>query len=329
MGRGALVNLPCPCGSGRKVKHCCGSPGRRVDPLTGLHTSGRLQRRPLRPAECAAVAASLRESEQKLGLRLHPGSDLASMIRDLETLSKEAKPAGDPLRPTFDRTFVIDQASRIASALENLRGVHGFDQVKKWLGKRLNRLHTQTQEAQDHLLEIEIAGRLAQAGAAIERPDPPDIVATLPPFGAVPIECKRPRTKAGAVKRLREGARTIDDFGRPGVLVVSLEVLLKPTEGGQPVRWRAQTMEELQRGLRTKVDRLVGEILVRFDEPPRPNVAGIIWVGIASALLDEPPSYGSCWAHLTVTNVAMPESDGLVRRLGRDLFETGPRFGYR
>jgi hypothetical protein len=328
MGRGALVNLPCPCGSGRKLKRCCGSPERRVD-ASGVGWNGRLQRRPLRPAECASVAASLRDSERELGLTLHPRSDLADMIRELEAFSKEADPAGNPARPTFDRAFIIDQASRIASALEHLRGVQGFDQVKKWLGKRLNRLRTQTQEAQDHLFEIEIAGRLAQAGAAIELPDPPDIVATLPPFGAVPIECKRPRNARSAIRALREGSRTIEKAGRPGVLVVSLEVLLNTTPAGKVMRWRAPTMDALERALRDDIHRLVDAILGRFELVGPNSAAGIIWVGIASALIDEPRSYGSSWAHLTTANRAMPASEGLIRRLGRDLFEAGPRFGNR
>ncbi len=327
MGIGALRNQPCPCHSGEKFKKCCGSPERSIDTATGMGINVSLARRVISPKECLAVVASLRSSLKHFGVSLPSNCELAHMISELEGLATAAATKAPFDRRALEAFQFIDQPARIASTLENLKRVPVPKEKLRILRKRVDRLASLDFEgqAQDTLLELEVAGRLAQAGLSVEFTEP-DIVVALK-TGRVSLACKRPRTRTGVVRRLEEGASQIKDCGRPGIIVLSLEPLLHTKPGGtRPVQWVARTREELAARGRRRFEALIDTLTPdgRASAGRFAQVIGVLWLGFVTGFVREPPSYTRDWFCLAMQNKLYTGAYGPLSRIARSLFRGGP-----
>ncbi len=288
-------NDPCPCGSGKKFKKCHDGPPPQV-------YTGPLQRRALGAPECFRVVTKLRAALDHFRLTPNPTSDLARMIRELEWLADNLETISD--LPRYNRAFpLIEQASRIAFALESLQPVLGADAKVRWLRKRIDRLTTQADQAQDYLFEVEVAGRLARAGLVPAFCEP-DITVSLPKLGVVMLPCKRPRTATGFQDKLREAvSQTRKAGGGPAVTIMSIEAILQPIGGKTraPVGDAYTTREILSGAVELARDTLVLDQKAAINRHlAAEGIAGLFIWALGAAKIMVPQSYASEWMGLSL-----------------------------
>lgn len=125
-------------------------------------------------AQCATQAALLKEGLGYFGIKVNATSDVGRMIAALEWMGSFPPEAVQPDTAfTADRKRALqafplyEQALRIARAVTWARTVPGAREKVLHLKKRVNRLETQDEQAQDYFFELEIAERLVRQGHAI------------------------------------------------------------------------------------------------------------------------------------------------------------------
>jgi len=288
-------NDPCPCGSGKKLKKCDDAPPPRV-------WEAPLHRRALQAPECRQVVSKLRQALGFFRLTPNPVSDLARMIRELEWLADNLDSISDV--PRYDRAFpLIEQASRIAFALESLQPVSGAEAKVRWLRKRIDRLTTQTEQAQDYLFEIEVAGRLARAELELAFREP-DIVVSLPQTGDVLLPCKRPRTPAGFADKLHEAVSQVRRAGGgPAVTIVSIEAMLQPLGGASPapVGDSYLARETLRGAVELARDEIaLGQKSAINRHLAAEGIVGLFIWALGAAKIMRPSSYASEWMGMSI-----------------------------
>jgi hypothetical protein len=286
---------------------------------------------------CATVAKALRKGLDVLGVSLDPQNDLARMLREIEWLASLGD--GEPntwrvaTRAVEERidaaAFLVEQALRIAAGLQMAERIENVDSLRRWLRKRINRLNGFDSEAQDHLLELEVAGRLARwpdLSVAIEEPD---IVFTVRGHRVV-IACKRPRglhTVAPNVDRARGQIRQAwqaSGARPPAIIVVGIESLLHSREDGSfsvPHFVEANEAEVLgSRVLDQAAEASHHEAQRAFDE----GVSGILFMGSLSFHTERPPAYQSANVHSSLTS-GEPGGRELSDQVKRLLFPRAQR----
>lgn len=179
---------------------------------------------------CASWALLLKHGLAHFGVSVNPTSDVGRMIEALEWLGSFPPDAPQPeAAAAVDRARALrayplyEQAIRIAHALTLTRDVPGAEKLAARLRKRVNRLVSQNEQAQDFLFELELGGRFVAQGLTITFEEP-DIVlhAEGHRFG---IACKRPRNSDRMRERIREAADQIVSRPEQGVIAVGVEAL--------------------------------------------------------------------------------------------------------
>jgi hypothetical protein len=157
-------------------------------------------------SECAEWATVLRDALRACDVTVHPRSDVGQMIAELEWLGTFPPTASQPdaawaENPARARIAfpLYEQAVRVAQAVALTQGIPGARERVMKLKKRLNRLTTQDEPAQDFLFELEMGARFTRLGLTITF-DEPDIVLHSSEGYRLGLACKRPRN----VRRLRE-----------------------------------------------------------------------------------------------------------------------------
>ncbi len=190
--------------------------------------------REIKSKDCEVTASSLEASLSHFGIRVHPVSDIAAMIREMHWLGSFPPDAVQPdaaHKADRDRSLIafplVEQSRRIAVALDRARTIRGAKEKVLRVKKQINRLTTQDSAAQDVLFELEIGGRLLRPGVRMVF-DEPDIVITDPTDSSLTIgvACKRPHNVDRLKERVREGANQIQAHPHSGnVIVVDVEPL--------------------------------------------------------------------------------------------------------
>ncbi len=161
-------------------------------------------------------------------------------------------------RPRTGRVSLYEQAIRIAQAVALAQGIPGARERVVKLKKRLNRLTTQDEQAQDFLFELEVGARFTRLGLAITF-DEPDIVLHSSDGHRLGLACKRPRNVRRLRERLGEAADQITAGIDQGVIVIGVEPLFhrsndpqRPTVTylGDPAMVRAEA-NRIQAGIST------------------------------------------------------------------------------
>jgi SEC-C motif-containing protein len=316
-------NDPCWCGSGEKYKRCCGL--QNVNPPERV---GRLTRE-----ECGRIAGSLDKSLAYFGISLNPTADLASMIRELKWIASfpaephepggAAQGGGTRAHRAF---YFADQAGRIAEALDAVRNVHGAAKKVVWLKKRLDRLQTQSERAQDYLFEIEVAGRLARHPNVTVAFEEPDLMATVRGMGRLSLACKRPHTSKGVANCLDDGRKQIVRGATPGALVVSLEALIhsKKDGKGKTVLWDASSGADLRdAGFRLMEAERTKAALSVYRVQEEPRMLGILWWGLITGRARDNRAYAREWLCYPEGNARVAGSQAKLRVLAK-LFRDAP-----
>jgi hypothetical protein len=240
--------------------------------------------------DCAVTARSLEASLSYFGIKVHPASDIAVMIREMRWLGSFPPDAVQPdvaHKADRDRSLfafpLVEQSRRIAVALDRAKTIRGAKEKVMRVKKQLNRLTTQDSAAQDVLFELQIGGRLLRPGVEMAF-DEPDIVITDPTDGSMTIgvACKRPHNVDRLKERVREAANQIEALRHSGnVIVVDVEPLFhksndpeKPTMSwvGGPEWVKA----EAGKILATAVQAADSEIAYALQK----GVDGIVFCGI-------------------------------------------------
>jgi hypothetical protein len=269
----------------------------------------------------------LRDGLEHFGVSVHPMSDTGRMIEALECMGSfppdapqpDAAAAADRARTV--RAFPLhEQAIRIAQALTQTRDVPGADRLAAKLRKRLNRLTSQDDQAQDFLFELELGGRFVARGLSITF-DEPDIVlhADGHQFG---IACKRPRNAARMRERIRDATTQIVSRPEQGVIAVGIEPLFhhsgdaaRPTVlyRGDPSMLEAEAHRLLDRAILTALP----EIRAALDA----GVAGILFCGVitgwAKNVMPGRDAYHFQWIHRAISH---EDALGLAELLEQHLF---------
>jgi hypothetical protein len=262
-----------------------------------------VQQRALKGTECRSVVADVRAGLAHYGVTVNPTSDLARICKELEWLAHDLDSGAVSDRKRHNATFpLIDQASRIASALVAIRQVEGAREKVRHLRKQVDRLETQAAGSQDYLFEIEVAGRLVAAGLRPAFAEP-DIRVDVAGLGSVLIACKRPRSVTGFVDALADAASQIAaSGGPPGLAIVSVEaVLQRPNDDASPIGdaypTRAMLRDVLSHELMSLLygqDRAVRDFLTRH------GVNGLILWAVAGAKIMAGNSYAAEWHAILV-----------------------------
>lgn len=334
-------NDPCPCGSGRKFKRCHAII--KHPPITGSTSVGGLTetvsarpRRYLSAPECRSIAKSLRGALETYAITPSPGSDIAKWLVELEWLARMIVvhtgvhvPTAEKAR--YDRAFaMVDQASRIASALDALRGVDGVELRARWLKERFDRLETSRAKAQDFLWELEVAGRLARGGLfpAFQEPD-----ITVRACGeTVKLPCKRPRSLARIRDALRRASDQVDAHGGgPALTIVGVEAIVQPARNEDVPRHAFTapnafaTREDFHAATRTITRDLRLQTTHDVEGHLRhEGIVGVIMAGIvAGTVAEAPPGYVGCWVTMGGAR-GDPTSAAIFKAVGNALLLGGP-----
>lgn len=110
-------------------------------------------------------------------------------------------------------------------------------------------------EAWDLLFEIEVAAQLCGGPFGVEFAEP-DIVVSMPgDLGTFAIACKRPRRSTSVPGALGDALRQLARFDGPGIVALSLDLLL-PSHDGAPRNW---VIVKHDRQTQSACNRLVGD----------------------------------------------------------------------
>jgi hypothetical protein len=235
--------------------------------------------------ECQRVADSLRGSVAHYGLTLNPVAVLARMIAVADRAAREGVLAAQD----DEQVRLLGQAQHVADCLDRFRRVSDQDGVVRWLRKSLDRINTPGSDGLDRLLEIEVAGRLAEQGLFQVATGEPDIVAICD-AGSLTCACKHPDTLAGATRLIVDGAKQIVKQGHIGLVVVSLDSVFHETGKYLGVK---RPEEAAQWGV-AQLDRAVDECrdaIIRAWKGG-PHVAGVVLLLTIPYVSAGPPRTG-------------------------------------
>lgn len=226
------------------------------------------------------------------------------------------------------RSFPLyEQAIRITHALTVTRDAKGADKLAAKLRKRVDRLVSQDEQAQDFLFELELGARCVSHGFTISF-DEPDILihtADAPKFG---IACKRPRNAARMRERIHDAIHQIISMPseQAGIIAIGIEPLFhhsgdttRPT-----VLYRgdlAMLKHEAHKMLDEAVLGATPEIQSAFDA----GVAGFLFCGVitgwAKDVLPGRDAYHFQWIHRSISHA---DAMGVADLLEQHLFSEKP-----
>jgi len=238
--------------------------------------------RPLDERESQRVADSLRASVAYYGLKLNPSATVSRMIAVAERSARE----GVLEAQDDEQVRLLGHAQHVAACLERFREVDDRDRVVAWVRKSLDLIDAPGSDGLDRLLEIEVAGRLAEEGLFKVATTEPDVLA-VSEAGSLTCACKHPDTVPGAAKRIIEGGKQVELQGHTGLVVVSLDSLFH--QRGKYLG--VHQPEEASAWGKAKLDVTEKECDAAIQEVSRtsPNVAGIIFLLAVPYVSTGPP----------------------------------------
>lgn len=294
--------------------------------------SGRRKPAPkeLTGARCAEIARAIRDGLAGLGVRLQPHHDLERIVRQAELLASLG--VGDVFGsfrdadgPEKDRItgaiLAMEQAERVAASLQVAGRVRNFAQVTKWLQKKIDRLETQESRAQDHLFEIEMAGRLARYPDLAVSFEEPDIVVRVN-GKPVYLPCKRPRRVESVGENIRDARHQLAGRQGPSVILINTEAIFH--RSGNPnvpvVLYDVGTPDEARAIGVNLIDQAIRNGSDQTEKAFRDGVTGILYCGAMVFLTRDPRAYQNLILHRRVWNSADPGADGLTAQVARLLY---------
>lgn len=262
-------------------------------------------------AEVALKSArDIREGAARLGVTLARQNDLEKIARDCELFASLEGKASPPDARFIEGLMAAEQGMRLAATLSMAGQVQGAEKLATWVRGHINAIETQDEEAQDHLLELEVAGRLAREPRLSVSIDEPDIVITVP-AGQMTVAIKRPRTAKGVGWAIRKARKQIKRSNRKGMIVIGTEALfhhsndpLRPT-----VLYRFETSEEAgTEGMRlVKEAALAARSQIEKACLRESAVGGILFFGALTHVFLKPePGYGSRYVRGVFPNDGYP-----------------------
>ncbi len=282
----------------------------------------------VRASECAEWTIVLRDALRECDVTVHPTSDVGQMIAELEWLGTfppnapqpDAAWAENPARARI--AFPLyEQAIRIAQAVALAQGIPGAHERVVKLKKRLNRLTTQDEQAQDFLFELEIGARLTRLGLTITF-DEPDIVLHSSDGDRLGLACKRPRNVRRLRERLGEAAAQITAGMDQGVIVIGVEPLFH--RSNDPQRPTITYLGDVAM-VRAEANRILDDALdsarLEIDSALAKGVAGILFCGVATGwarqVAEGRDAYHYQWIHRAISH---PDALNLADVLEAKLF---------
>lgn len=185
--------------------------------------------REVRAEDCAVLASLLSGALARMGVKVNRTSDISRMLSALEWLGSFPPTAPQPdtaykqdRKRAVEAAVLFEQASRLAAVITLAEGIPGGVQIVRKLKKRIDRMKTQDEPAQDFFFELDIAQRLYKRGFSVAFEEP-DIV--LGVEDKVGLACKRPRRFERLRQRIEEGSEQVERSQLPGFVVVGLEAL--------------------------------------------------------------------------------------------------------
>lgn len=186
-------------------------------------------------AECTRMVGSLKDSVQYYGVLLSPSSELGTFIGDLEWMgSFEADPLRDGGAKDDDSTragLAVLRAEQLRRIERPLRACKNANislpsALLTKLQKRIDCLTARNLPAQDHLLELEVGGKLVIAGHDVEFIEPDLVVGLAGKIPKIGVPCKRPRNASSIASAIRKARRQLRCAQVPGIIFVGAEALL-------------------------------------------------------------------------------------------------------
>jgi hypothetical protein len=267
----------------------------------------------VRASECAEWAKVLREALQACDVAVHRASDVGRMIAELEWLGTfppdapqpDAAWAENPARAKI--AFPLyEQAIRVAQAVAFSRGIPGARERVLKLRKRLDRLTTQDEQAQDFLFELEVGARFTRLGLTITF-DEPDIVMHSSEGHRLGLACKRPRNVDRLRERLGEAADQITAGDDQGLIVIGVEPLFhKSHDPERPTVTYLGDASMVRAEANRILDNALGSARLEIVSALGKGVAGILFCGVvtgwARQVAEGRDAYHYQWIHRAISH---------------------------
>jgi len=226
--------------------------------------------------KCIRAARQIAEGAHRLGINLARCHALERMRLDAQWLSDMAPQAfahggtTDRERDRYMRASIrMEQALRLGEALSMAGNIQYVEEFRRFLTDMIDRLGVEgrpgrvpqgiNQQALDHLLEFEVAARIARHGHAVSAREP-DVLVRYTNGGELGIAVKRPRRVQGVDALINEGRRQIIECRERGLILVGMEAIFHGTDR---IRIAAAPTEEQGRA---EGARLIGEAIAAADE---------------------------------------------------------------
>lgn len=230
-------------------------------------------------------------------------------------------------RRRFAKAFVrMEQAGRIADLLSWAQQIDGMrSHARRWIEKRIDRIDTQDEQAQDHLFELEIAGRLAKwPGLQIELAEPDILIRYPSDHPPMALACKRPRTPRSARRAIEEARDQIRASTFDGAIVVGTEAIFHRNDIGSS----APCVFQVDTPAHAKVhgNEILTELAEAVRQQPRrvfhERVAGVFLCGILTYWSRRPSVYGYVWLRRPIPNLDVPYTVATLEALDHLLFQS-------
>lgn len=282
---------------------------------------------------CNTIGRKIRNGLDALGFTPPPEATVEQMAQDSQWLGtgpQDIFADGGRYhedRPRFAKAFVrMEQAGRIADLLTWAQQIDGVrSHVRRWIEKRIDRIDTQDEQAQDYLFELELAGRLAKwPGLQIELAEPDILIRYTSDHPPMALACKRPRTPRSARRAIEEARDQIRASGCHGAIVIGTEAIFHRTENGSsaPCVFQVDTPAQAK----AHGNELLIELAETVRQQPRrvfhKRVAGVFLCGILTYWSRRPSAYGYVWIRRAIPNLDVAYTVQTLEALDHLLFQS-------
>ena len=282
----------------------------------------------LKITDWLATADFVEEEFASHKMPIEPASDLRFMVDELRWAAAfddffSRAVAVDEIRAV--RAFrLLRQMKRIAGALEKTREIVGVrDKLQHLRRNSINAVSLRVGPGFSILFELEVAGKLCMNRWKVSFSEP-DIILKHEAFGQVGLACKQPTKDNSIGRNIRKASQQIQQSGRPGYIIISLDGFAPTILGRFETQWQARDIAD--RYACQALNANVCEIADALDQ----GTWGVAICVNVLAVVQKPSSV--CWdlGIARIANLELPGADvgldGICEMLGdRDLISQRDR----
>ena len=174
--------------------------------------------------QVAEKAAATRDAIAGLGIKMHRDCALSKLLKEAEALARDWE-AGRSGENWINRLMAAAHSNRISDAIAAcLPDTGAVECIRRMCSNGLDISGRDPSRGKDALWELDLAGFMKRRGVSTIHEDPPDLIADFG-FGPYPIACKKIYSERGIESQVRNGAKQLERYGRPGLVAINFDDL--------------------------------------------------------------------------------------------------------